>query len=78
MLNLQPRSVLKSKKLEFDGFLEDNEILNSESAEDSSHPNNTDHLIVLTNVSAIASLRTAYFSIISRVPTLFFFKKRYM
>ncbi|XP_054787894.1 la-related protein 6C [Prosopis cineraria] len=50
LLRCSPRSVLKSKKLEFDGFLEENEMLNSEPAEDSSHSNNTDHLIVQTNV----------------------------
>ncbi|XP_028777112.1 la-related protein 6C [Neltuma alba] len=49
LLRCSPRSVLKSKKTEFDGFLEENEMLNSEPAEDSSHSYNTDHLMVQTN-----------------------------
>ncbi|KAK4284658.1 hypothetical protein QN277_001459 [Acacia crassicarpa] len=49
LLRCSPRSVLKSKKSEFDGFLEENEMLNSETAEDSSHSNNNDHFIVQTN-----------------------------
>jgi len=39
---LQPKSVLKSRKSEFDGYLEDDDVLNSESAEDPSHSNNAD------------------------------------
>ncbi|KAF7810921.1 la-related protein 6C [Senna tora] len=56
LLRCSPRSVLKSKRLEFDGFLEDNEILNSESAEDSSHPNNTDYLVLQTNIEENGAL----------------------
>lgn len=48
----QPKSVLKCRKSEFDGYLEDEEILNSETAEDSSHSNNAD--MFETNVSDIA------------------------
>lgn len=48
----QPKSVLKSRKSDFDGYLEDDENLNSDSAEDSSHPNNTE-LTIDTNVSII-------------------------
>lgn len=46
---MQPKSVLKNRKSEFDGLLDEEEILNSESAEDSSHPNNTESFE--TNVS---------------------------
>lgn len=55
MLIVQPKSVLKSRKSEFDGYLDDDEILNSESAEDSFHPNNTES-VAETNVSVIACI----------------------
>ncbi|WVZ23815.1 hypothetical protein V8G54_002359 [Vigna mungo] len=42
LLRCSPKSVLKSRKSEFDGYLEDEEILNSESAEDPSHSNNAE------------------------------------
>ncbi|CAL0312107.1 unnamed protein product [Lupinus luteus] len=42
LLRCSPRSVLKSRKSDFDGYLDDDDIPNSESAEDSSHPNNTE------------------------------------
>ncbi|KAK7310331.1 hypothetical protein RJT34_07784 [Clitoria ternatea] len=41
LLRCSPKSVLKSRKLEFDGYLDDEEVLSSETAEDSSHPNNS-------------------------------------
>lgn len=50
---MQPKSVLKNRKSEFDGYLDDDENLHSETAEDSSHPNNTE-LCVESNVSVIA------------------------
>jgi len=53
---VQPKSVLKNRKSEFDGYLDDDENLHSETAEDSSHPNNTE-LCVESNVSAIAYYR---------------------
>ncbi|WJX63121.1 hypothetical protein P8452_48043 [Trifolium repens] len=37
-----PKSVLKNRKLEFDGLLEEEENLYSETAEDSSHHNNSE------------------------------------
>ncbi|RYR34531.1 hypothetical protein HN873_032478 [Arachis hypogaea] len=45
----QPKSVLKSRKSDFDGYLDDDDMLNSDSAEDSSHSNNTE-LTADTNV----------------------------
>ncbi|XP_020232812.1 la-related protein 6C [Cajanus cajan] len=42
LLRCSPKSVLKCRKSEFDGYLEEEEILNSETAEDSSHSNNAD------------------------------------
>ncbi|TKY59126.1 La-related protein 6C [Spatholobus suberectus] len=43
LLRCSPKSVLKSsRKSEFDGYLDDDEILNSETAEDSSHSNNAE------------------------------------
>ncbi|XP_061367119.1 la-related protein 6C [Gastrolobium bilobum] len=42
LLRCSPKSVLKSRKSEFDGYIDDDEILHSETAEDSSHPNNTE------------------------------------
>ncbi|MED6212478.1 hypothetical protein PIB30_083682 [Stylosanthes scabra] len=56
LLRCSPKSVLKSRKSDFDGYLDDEEVLNSDSAEDSSHPNNTE-LIAETNVdeSSVAS-----------------------
>ncbi|KAK7252058.1 hypothetical protein RIF29_35763 [Crotalaria pallida] len=42
LLRCSPKSVLKSRKSDFDGYLDDEEVPNSESAEDSSHPNNTE------------------------------------
>ncbi|KAI4295619.1 hypothetical protein L6164_035644 [Bauhinia variegata] len=54
LLRRSPKSVLKSRKSEFDGFIDDNEILNSDSAEDSSHTNNTD-LNAETNVEENAT-----------------------
>lgn len=59
---LQPRSVLKSKKLEFDGFLEENEM---SEADDSSHSINTDNLTIQTNVSITAFIGTFYLPVIS-------------
>ena len=50
---MQPKSVLKNRKSEFDVYLDDDENLHSETAEDSSHPNNTE-LCVESNVSVIA------------------------
>jgi La-related protein 7 len=50
MKNVQPKSVLKNRKSEFDGLLEEEENLNSETAEDSSHHNNTE-TCVENNVS---------------------------
>ncbi|CAL0313532.1 unnamed protein product [Lupinus luteus] len=41
LLRCSPKSVLKSRKSDFDGYLDD-DIPYSESAEDSSHPNNTE------------------------------------
>lgn len=52
---MQPKSVLKNRKSEFDGYLDEDETLHSETAEDSSHPNNTE-LFVETNVSVIACI----------------------
>jgi len=46
---VQPKSVLKCRKSEFDGYLDDDEALNSEIAEDSSHSNNAEFFD--TNVS---------------------------
>ncbi|KAK7319830.1 hypothetical protein RJT34_04558 [Clitoria ternatea] len=42
LLRCSPKSVLKSRKSEFDGYLDDEEVLSSETAEDSSHPNNSE------------------------------------
>ncbi|XP_058747487.1 la-related protein 6C-like [Vicia villosa] len=42
LLRCSPKSVLKNRKSEFDGYLDEDENLNSETAEDSSHPNNTE------------------------------------
>lgn len=42
LLRCSPKSVLKNRKSEFDGYLDDDENLHSETAEDSSHPNNTE------------------------------------
>ncbi|KAK7346003.1 hypothetical protein VNO80_20516 [Phaseolus coccineus] len=42
LLRCSPKSVLKCRKSEFDGYLEDDEVLNSENAEDSSHSNNAE------------------------------------
>jgi La-related protein 7 len=47
---VQPKSVLKNRKSEFDGLLDEEENLNSETAEDSSHHNNTE-TCVENNVS---------------------------
>lgn len=46
---LQPKSVLKSRKSEFDGYLDDDE---AESSEESSHPNNpeTEHNVRIAHV----------------------------
>ncbi|KAK7400835.1 hypothetical protein VNO78_12142 [Psophocarpus tetragonolobus] len=44
LLRCSPKSVLKSRKSEFDGYLDDDEFLNSEIAEDSSHSNNAELL----------------------------------
>ncbi|KAK2434114.1 RNA-binding protein [Trifolium repens] len=42
LLRCSPKSVLKNRKSEFDGLLDEEENLNSETAEDSSHHNNTE------------------------------------
>ncbi|XP_068466128.1 la-related protein 6C isoform X1 [Phaseolus vulgaris] len=42
LLRCSPKSVLKCRKSEFDGYLDDDEALNSEIAEDSSHSNNAE------------------------------------
>ncbi|MED6206571.1 hypothetical protein PIB30_028160 [Stylosanthes scabra] len=54
LLRCSPKSVLKSRKSDFDGYLDDDEVLNSDSAEDSSHPSNTE-LIAETNVDLVGS-----------------------
>ncbi|KAK7262706.1 hypothetical protein RJT34_30283 [Clitoria ternatea] len=38
----KPKSVLKSRKSEFDGYLDDEKVLSSEIAENFSHPNNSE------------------------------------
>ncbi|CAK8577548.1 unnamed protein product [Lathyrus sativus] len=42
LLRCSPKSVLKNRKSEFDGYLDEDENQNSETAEDSSHPSNTE------------------------------------
>ncbi|QHN82249.1 La-related protein 6C [Arachis hypogaea] len=49
LFRCSPKSVLKSRKSDFDGYLDDDDMLNSDSAEDSSHSNNTE-LTADTNV----------------------------
>jgi La-related protein 7 len=51
MKNVQPKYVLKNRKSEFDGLLEEEENLNSETTKDSSHHNNIE-TCVENNVSA--------------------------
>lgn len=47
---MQPKSVLKTKKSEFEGILDDEEV---DAAEDSSHPNNQESVAENNNVSII-------------------------
>ncbi|KAK7310232.1 hypothetical protein RJT34_07618 [Clitoria ternatea] len=62
LLRCLPKSVLKSRKSEFDGYLDDEEVLSSETAEDSSHPNNSEFFE--TNISVI-SLNSSQDSILA-------------
>lgn len=47
---MQPKSVLKTKKSEFEGILDDEE---ADASEDSSHPNNQESVAENNNVSII-------------------------
>ncbi|RDX89140.1 La-related protein 6C, partial [Mucuna pruriens] len=56
LLRCSPKSVLKSsRKSEFDGYLDDEDILNSETAEDSSHTNNAELLEANVDENSVGS-----------------------